>query len=85
VKLLDLISEEKINKEFSIIAATNKHNQIISIEFRKQISAIIRNESLETYKRKYGTTTTEDYRTPSLRTVYKYLNKFSQNYLGKNF
>ena len=81
VKFLDLISEEKIMKECSISAPT----KIASIEFRKQISESIRNESLETHKRNYGTTTTENYRTPSIRTVNRYLNKFSQNYLVKNF
>jgi hypothetical protein len=77
MKVLDLISEEKINKQCSI-SATTIHNQLTSIKFREQISASILSESLETYKRRYGPTTTENYRAPSLCTICRYLKKFSK-------
>ena len=63
------------------IAATEP-NQISSYEFKKIIKACIRNEFLETYKRRY--TSVEKYIRPSSRTVARYLNKFSQKSL-ENF
>lgn len=61
-------------------SATNC-NEILSDEFKKSIRATIRNEFLETYKRRYSQMTAEDYSRPSSRSVSRYLNEFSKKLL----
>ena len=78
-RLLDSTSEENIMNKCH--TAATEADQISSPEFKKLIKGCIRNEFLETFKRRYSQTTTEKYRQPAGRTVGRYLNEFSQNML----
>ena len=78
-KLLDSTSEEKILKDCHIAATESK--QVLSNEFKKRIKATIRNEFIETYKRRYGSIITEDYKKPCSKSVGRYLNEFSRKIL----
>jgi len=62
------------------IAATDS-KQISSNEFKKNIRATIRNEFMETYKRRYIPINAEDYSKPCSKTVDRYLKEFSRKLL----
>jgi hypothetical protein len=65
-------------------SAAKEPNEISSSEFKRQIKALIRNEFLQTYKRRCSQKTlgtVEKYKNPCSRTVTRYLNVFSLNLL----
>ena len=81
-KLLDSTSEVNIMKECH--KAATQSSQIASPEFKRAITASIKNEIFETFKRRYSQTTGKTYQKPCDKTVRRYLKYFSKQIL-ENF
>jgi hypothetical protein len=62
-------------------SAATEPEQVSSKEFKKKIKAIIRNELLKTWQRRYSKTTTGSYKKACSRTVIRYLDEFSHKHL----